>query len=845
MAFSASPVHTFDMVALQQSTIGNSVLPLWVIFGFIFIGFAVKLPVFPLHTWLPDAHTDAPTAVSVILAGVLLKMGGYGMLRILVSIMPETANDYGVWLASLAAISVIYGAVLTLRQKDLKRLVAYSSVSHMGYVLLGIAALGHVSLNGAALQMFTHGTITALLFVMVGVVYDRAHTRDIDQLSGLAHTMPFAATVFVIAGLAALGLPALSGFVAELLVFLGSFDTYTAPTIIAVFGILLSAGYITVDDPARAVRAEDRAVGGASRRERVVGAGADGGAGDRDRGGGHPAIAGDGRAGHGDHQHRGDAALMLQDLDRMGPILAVMVTAGVILIIDLVTPREGKRWLPAVAIGGLAASAIWLVVLILRDRQGAFFSDTMVLDNFSIFFTFLFIGVSGAVILSSLDYSERFGPRRAEFFALVLIATSGMMLLAGARDLVAIFVALELTAITQFILAGFLRDDRGSEAALKYLLLGAVSSAVILYGMAFLFGHLRHDAAGDDGRRRRASRTTIASGDSGMRSALILSMVFLAAGFGFKMAIVPFQMWTPDVYEGSPTPVAAFLSVGSKAAAFAVVLRIFFEGFGAETFVGDDWKILFAVLAAVTMTVGNIMALRQTNIRRMLGYSSIAQAGNFLVGLAAVVGNGDGQTDLGASGVVFFLATYAFTNLGAFIAVMAIYERTGSDEIADYAGMGRRAPIPALVLLFCLAVADGAAADGGVHREGVHLQCGGAGGPGVAGGDRGAEHGGRGVLLPERRAADVPGGAGGRAGAVAADHDARDPRAGGGGGVRVRGVPGPADRCGAAGCECVCVSGWLPLSTSTSDRVRCQDNRGPACLLPRCPFAPRPLPETR
>ena len=245
MAFSASPVHTFDMVALQQSRIGDSVLPLWMIFGFIFIGFAVKLPVFPLHTWLPDAHTDAPTAVSVILAGVLLKMGGYGMLRILVSIMPGTAKDYGVWLASLAAISVIYGAVLTLRQKDLKRLVAYSSVSHMGYVLLGIAALGHVSLNGAALQMFTHGTITALLFVMVGIIYDRAHTRDIDQLSGLAHVMPLAATVLVIAGLAALGLPALSGFVAELLVFLGSFDTYTAPTIIAVFGILLSAGYIT------------------------------------------------------------------------------------------------------------------------------------------------------------------------------------------------------------------------------------------------------------------------------------------------------------------------------------------------------------------------------------------------------------------------------------------------------------------------------------------------------------------------------------------------------------------------------------------------------------------------
>ena len=392
---------------------------------------------------------------------------------------------------------------------------------------------------------------------------------------------------------------------------------------------------------------------------------------------------------------------MIPDLNRLGPVVAVMVTAGVILIADLMTPREKKRTLAGVAVAGLGVSALWLVVLVLRDRQGSFFSDTMALDNFSIFFTFMFIGVSAAVILSSLDYAEKFDEREGEFYALILIATSGMMLLAGARDLVTIFVSLELTSITQFILAGYLRDDRGSEAALKYLLLGAVSSAVILYGMAFLFGlsgttHL----VSTDGSPSIAS--TIASGDSGIRSALIVSMVFLAAGFGFKMAIVPFQMWAPDVYEGSPAPVAAFLSVGSKAAAFAVVLRIFYEGFGPHTFVGDDWKHLFAVLAAVTMTVGNVMALRQSNIRRMFGYSSIAQAGNFLVGLAAIASTTDGGSQLGASGVVFFLGAYAFTNLGAFIAIIAISARTNSDEIADYNGMGRRAPLPAAVLAICL-----------------------------------------------------------------------------------------------------------------------------------------------
>lgn len=392
---------------------------------------------------------------------------------------------------------------------------------------------------------------------------------------------------------------------------------------------------------------------------------------------------------------------MLADLDRLGPQLAVMVAAGVVLLADLVTPLRWKPWLAALALAGLAASVAWLVVLILRDRQASFFSDSMALDNFSIFFMLLFAGVSGAVIVASLDYVERFRTHQGEFFALFLLATAGMMLLAGARDLVTIFVALELTSISQYIMAGFLRDDRGSEAALKYLLLGAVSSAVILYGMAFLFGISGTTRlVTTDGAPSIAS--TIASGDSGIRSALILSMVFLAGGFAFKMAVVPFQMWTPDVYQGSPTPVAAFLSVGSKGAAFAVVMRIFFEGFGPHTFVGDDWKHMFAVLAAVSMTVGNVMALRQTNIRRLLGYSSIAQAGNFLVGLAAVSATSDGNTQLGASGVVFFLATYAFTNLGAFFAVMAISNRTGSDEIADYAGMGRRAPVPAAVLLFCL-----------------------------------------------------------------------------------------------------------------------------------------------
>jgi len=235
---------TFNMVALAQMEITKAIIPLPAVFFLIFAAFAIKLPVFPLHTWLPDAHTDAPTAVSVILAGILLKMGGYGMIRLCVSILPDVAHQYAVWLTAFAAVNVVYGAIVTLRQTDLKRLIAYSSISHMGYVLLGIFALGQVSMTGATLQMFTHGTITGLLFVMVGLVYDRTHTRDISVLSGLAPRMPVIATGFAIAGLASLGLPTMSGFVSELLVFLGSVKSYTIPTLFSVVGILLTAGYI-------------------------------------------------------------------------------------------------------------------------------------------------------------------------------------------------------------------------------------------------------------------------------------------------------------------------------------------------------------------------------------------------------------------------------------------------------------------------------------------------------------------------------------------------------------------------------------------------------------------------
>lgn len=389
---------------------------------------------------------------------------------------------------------------------------------------------------------------------------------------------------------------------------------------------------------------------------------------------------------------------MLHDLDRLGPELILMVAAGVILAADAILPDERRVRMGYGALAGVGAAAIWALVLVLRDRQEAFFDGTMALDNFSLFFIFLLLGAAALVVVASLDYAPRFGRREGEFYTFLLLATSGAMLLAGSRDLIAIFVALELTSISQYVLAGLLRTDRASEAGLKYLLLGAVATAVILYGMALLFG-ISGTTKLIAPEEEPSILATVAEGDANLRSALIVAMTLLAAGFGFKMATAPFQMWVPDVYQGAATPVAAFLSVSSKAAAFAVVLRVFYDGLD-DTFVSHDWSMLFAVLAAVTMTAGNAAALVQRNVKRLLGYSSIAQAGNLMVGLAAV--SAATGTSLGAAGVSFFLATYVFTNLGAFFAVQAISDRIGSDEIADYAGMARRAPWAAAALAFCL-----------------------------------------------------------------------------------------------------------------------------------------------
>ena len=377
------------------------------------------------------------------------------------------------------------------------------------------------------------------------------------------------------------------------------------------------------------------------------------------------------------------------DLYLLSPEISLLVVALVVILLDLFTKQ---KWiLGAVSLVGLLVPAGFTISLwgkyatSLDSALATSFGGALVIDQFALFFKLFFLVVTALVILSSIDYSRKFAAFRGEFYAMLLLATMGMMLMASTRELISIFVSLELTGISLYVLAGFLKDPKSSEAGLKYLLLGAVASAVLLYGMAMVFGltgktHLSEIV-----------QVVSAGGISG-NTALLTGIVFLIGGFGFKIATVPFQMWVPDVYEGAPTPITAYLSVASKAAGFAVILRVFFEALGPASV---DWGMVFAVLAAITMTIGNIVAIAQTNIKRLLAYSSIAHAGYLMIGLAAA-------TNTGSSAVVFYLACYAVTNLGAFIAIIAISNRIGSDAIADYSGMAKRSPLLALALALCL-----------------------------------------------------------------------------------------------------------------------------------------------
>ena len=403
------------------------------------------------------------------------------------------------------------------------------------------------------------------------------------------------------------------------------------------------------------------------------------------------------------------------DLYVISPYLGVAGTALLVILLDLVVPKKGL--LPIFAILGLLAPlALTLIQAfdlndslnlvkgseLLATSEPSVLLGSLSVDRFAIFFNFLVLAAAALVIMSSTDYLRQMDQYQGEYYGLILFSATGMMLLSAATELITIYIAVELTTMPLVALAAFMNSAKSSEAGMKFFIVGAISSALMLYGMALIYGF-----TGTTIISEIAASVGNASGDIPFGNyALLVGLVLLLVGFGFKISSVPFQMWVPDVYEGGPTPVIAFLSVASKAAAFAILLRVFFSGFFD---VSLDWAALMAALAAASMVIGNLVAVSQSNIKRLFGYSAIAHAGYILVGVAAGVkvtgadSNIPEFASIGPDSVLFYLAAYTAANLTAFFAITAIGMRIGSDRIEDYAGVARRSPVLAAILALSLA----------------------------------------------------------------------------------------------------------------------------------------------
>ena len=381
----------------------------------------------------------------------------------------------------------------------------------------------------------------------------------------------------------------------------------------------------------------------------------------------------------------------VQDLLGLLPELVVIGTACLILVLDPILAASKKDLLAWFTLAALAV-CLGLTSSQLTGKQYAF-SNMVVIDSYAAFWKLLLYTVTGLTVLLSFAYLKAERLNIGEYYGFILLALAGMMVMVSGADLLTIYLGTELMSLSLYVMAGLKRTDaRSLEASAKYFVLGAFSSGVLLYGISLLFGLT-------GSTRLPVIAEAIAAQGTGSPM-LSLSLVLLAVGFGFKMAVVPFHMWTPDVYQGAPTSVTAYMAVASKTASFGAFLRVFTEGLGGMS---GDWSTLFTVICLVTLALGNLVAIVQTNIKRMLAYSSIAHAGYALIGVV-VAGRPDATaSSTGLPSVLLYLAIYSFMTLGAF-ALVGLLRKEGleSDNIEDYAGLAKREPLAAFFMLIFL-----------------------------------------------------------------------------------------------------------------------------------------------
>ena len=391
----------------------------------------------------------------------------------------------------------------------------------------------------------------------------------------------------------------------------------------------------------------------------------------------------------------------MNDFTLFLPEFMVTGLAFLVLAADLSLPAGKKGLLPYLAAAGLAAILAFSLVD-LRGQEGSIYEGMLVVDGYALFFKAFFLVLGIVVVLSSVEYVKRHLEYPGEYYGILLFTVVAAMLLAASRELLTAYISLELLSFGLYVLVAYDRyNPKSNEGGTKYILLGALSSAFLLYGISQIYGLVgttRFDGIGE-----------VLAATSDMSPGVVVGLVMIIAGLGFKVAAVPFHMWAPDAYEGAPIPITAYLAVGSKAAAFALVLRLFGE---ALIPAAADWQIVIVILAALTMVVGNLGALVQRNIKRLLAYSSVGHVGYLLMGiaaLAAVDADGGASTELShlaSNGVMLHLVAYGITNMAAFLAVAAMFNVTGSEGVASLAGAARRAPMVAVVMaaaLFSLA----------------------------------------------------------------------------------------------------------------------------------------------
>ena len=392
----------------------------------------------------------------------------------------------------------------------------------------------------------------------------------------------------------------------------------------------------------------------------------------------------------------GSPLVTATDLIRFLPEIILTVMGTALMVLDPVLHKRSSYAFGHLSIAALVAG-IGAAVLAYA-HSGPAFGGMLMVDGFATFFRVLVMGVGILTILPSYSFLARQDAETSEYHALLLFSIAGQCLMAAANDLIMVFIGLEISSIASYVLAGYLRDDkRANEASLKYFLMGSFATAFFLYGVALVYG-----TTGTV--NLTAVRDAIAGQDQPMVVFLGLSAALMFVGLGFKVSAAPFQVWAPDVYQGAPTPVSAFLSAGPKAAAFAVFLRIFLTAFGP---IGSGWEPLVGLAALLSMTIGNFAALLQTNIKRMLAYSSIAHAGYVLVALTA-------HSEIGTAAAMFYLAAYAFMNMGAFFVVSYISGRGEKyQNIEDMAGLGRKQPLAAAMFTIYLLSLIGVPLTGG------------------------------------------------------------------------------------------------------------------------------------